>query len=228
MICWSCEKAAGDGATCVSCGAIQPVDAKADFFRVLGVEARYAIDVAEVEGRFRELSRVVHPDKFATADSRARRAALGRSVQLNEAWRTLKDPVRRAEYLLGLAGYEVGAESGASRPGPDGKKERVPAPMTLLSEILELREELSDAHASGDEARVGAMAANVRARMEAAMAGVAKGFARAGAAGAGRTAALESVLGELIAVRYFRRFLEEVERVDDADDIPIGEEAGRA
>src|SRR5205823_247533 len=138
--------AAGSGATCAFCGAIQPPDPTADWFRVLGIEARYDIDLPAAEARFRELSRALHPDRFATADPRARRASLQRTVQLNEAWRTLKDPVRRAEYILARAGYEVGAEAGASRPklggdGDDGVgRERIAVPPVLLAEILDLRE----------------------------------------------------------------------------------------
>src|SRR4051812_30048968 len=104
MICWSCEREAGAEPACASCGALQPPDRTADAFAVLGVPARYAVDVADLEGRYKELSRKVHPDRFAKDDPRARRASLERTVQLNEAWRTLRDPVRRAEYLLKLSG----------------------------------------------------------------------------------------------------------------------------
>ena len=90
MICWSCEKSAGEGVTCGACGALQPPDASADHFQVLGVERRFALDREALERRYKELTRVLHPDRFARADARARRASLARSVQLNEAWRTLR------------------------------------------------------------------------------------------------------------------------------------------
>ena len=83
--------------------------------------------------RDRELSRKWHPDRFAKADPRARRASLQRSVQLNEAWRVLKDPFKRAEYLLSLSGISLGKE----------------VPPALLMETLELREELAEAERQG-------------------------------------------------------------------------------
>jgi molecular chaperone HscB len=198
MICWSCERATGAGGSCLSCGAILPPDPKADHFAVLGVERRYDLDLADLEARFRELSRKLHPDRFAKADPRVRRASLQRSVQLNEAWRTLKDPFRRAEYLLSLAGVSLTKE--------------VPAP--LLIETLELREELGEARAARDDGKVQAMAAAMRARVQAAMRAVAEGLA------AGR---LERVAAELVALRYYRRFMEEVALHDDAvaDGAPV-------
>ena len=217
MICWSCERAAGDGETCASCGAIQPPDLGADHFRVLGVARAFAIDPKAVEARFRELSRVVHPDRFATADPRARRFSMQRTVQLNEAWKTLKEPVRRAEYLLSLDGWEVGAESGASRPGANaGERERIAVPPALLGEVLELREELSDAREAGDDGRVQKLARGVRDRLEAALARVASGFAAAETS-ADRAAALAGVANDLIEIRYWRRFLDEVAVHDESE-----------
>src|SRR5689334_10487801 len=114
MICWSCEKGAGEGAFCASCGAVQPLEAGggADFFAVLGLPRRFDLDLAEAERLYKELARRLHPDRFARADARARRASLARSVRVNDAWKTLRDPVRRAEYLLSLSGVEVGGEEG--------------------------------------------------------------------------------------------------------------------
>jgi molecular chaperone HscB len=243
MICWSCERAAGDGATCAGCGALLPPDAGADYFQVLGVPKRYALDFSDAEARFRELSRRFHPDKFAKADPRARRASLQRSVQLNEAWRTLKDPVRRAEYLLRLAGHPIAGETPASATAPRTAKEtaketakpanptgvgsaeraRVGVPTALLAEILELREELGEARANDDDARVQAMAAAVRGRVEAGLARVADrladGLARADDDPAGPPdggSVWELIAGDLIAIRYFRRFLDEVAIHDEA------------
>jgi molecular chaperone HscB len=195
MVCWSCERAPGAGITCSHCGAILPLDAKtdakADFFAVLGVERRFDLDLADLEGRYRDLSRKLHPDRFAMADPRARRASLQRSVQLNEAWRTLKDPFRRAEYLLSLSGVSLSKE----------------VPAALLMETLELREELGEARAAGDDGKVQAMAAAMRARVAAAMQAVSAGLAVGDHA---------RVATELVALRYYRRFMEEVALHDDA------------
>jgi molecular chaperone HscB len=200
MICWSCEKSAGEGITCAACGAISPPDPGADHFQVLGVGRRFAVDLAAVEQRYKDMTRVLHPDRFARADARARRASLARSVQLNQAWRTLKDPVRRAEYLLELAGVGVGGELGPTRPGPNGERQRVPVPQPLLLEMLEQREGLAEARAAGDRARVAAMVAAVRARRQAAMDIVATAL---------EADDHEAAAHQLVAVRYYDRFLEE-------------------
>ena len=205
MICWSCERATGAGGVCASCGAIQPPDPSADYFTVFGVERRYDVDLGDLEARYREQSRKLHPDRFAKADARARRASLQRSVQLNEAWRTLKDDFKRAEYLLSLSGVSL------------AKREVPPA---LLMETLELREELSEARAAGDDRRVQTMAASMRARVGAAMQAVTTGLAAAGQ--------LDRVADELVALRYYRRFMDEVALHDDAvaDGLPAAAEMG--
>ncbi|HXU83736.1 MAG TPA: Fe-S protein assembly co-chaperone HscB [Polyangia bacterium] len=202
MICWSCEKNAGEGLTCGSCGAIQPPDAKADHFRVFGIARRYALDLADLERRYKDMTKVLHPDRFARADERARRASLKRSIQLNEAWRTLKDPVRRAEYLLSLSGVEVGAEDGTSKR-VDGQKVRLPVAPALLMEVMELREGLAEARTARDDARVDTLAATVRGRREAALRAVGSVFAQ-------KAPDLEAIARDLVAVRYYDRFLDEV------------------
>ncbi|HEY2900991.1 MAG TPA: Fe-S protein assembly co-chaperone HscB [Polyangia bacterium] len=200
MICWSCEKAAGGGMECAHCGALQPVDPAADFFAVMGVDRRFDVDFAALEQRYRELTRKLHPDRFARADARARRASLGRSVQLNEAWRALKDPIRRAEYLLQLLA------AGNSQPET--------APPALLAEILELRQELGEARAEGDDAKVQVMARAMRARADEAMNRVAMLLSGASPPSPEAQAAASS---ELVAVRYYRRFLDEVAVHDETE-----------
>jgi len=124
VICWSCEREAGAGPLCAACGAILPADEKQDGFAALGVPRKFSIDVGVAEANFKRLSRQVHPDRFATADPRARKAALSRTVQLNEAWRTLKDPMRRAEYLLELAGFGLKGDD-RKRATPDAATREV-------------------------------------------------------------------------------------------------------
>jgi molecular chaperone HscB len=180
-----------------------PPDPKADHFRVLGVEGKFALDLEDLERRYKELTRLLHPDRFARADERARRASLQRSMQLNQAWRTLKDPVRRAEYLLSLAGVEVAGEEGTSRRTLGGGQVRLPVAPALLMEVLELREGLAEARAAGDDARVAALAALVRGRREKALRAVATVFEQ-------RSPDLEAIARDLVAVRYYDRFLDEV------------------
>lgn len=189
---------------------IQPADPRATHFEVLGVRAAFDVDLAALERRYKELSRQWHPDRFTRADAEDRRAALGRSVQLNQAWKTLRDPVTRAEYLLSLGGVEVGSEEGTQRRIADGSKQKLPVPQELLMEVMELREALLEAHTAGDAGRVAALAADVIGRKQAAMAAVA-GALRAS------PAELEAAARQLVAVRYYDRFLEEVEAKDDEE-----------
>jgi molecular chaperone HscB len=203
MICWSCEKNAGVGLLCAHCGAVQPPDRKADHFQVLGVDRSFALDVADLERRYKDMTKVLHPDRFARADERARRASLQRSIQLNHAWRTLKDPVRRAEYLLSLSGVEVGGEQGTSMRGAGGEKVRLPVAPALLMAVMELRAGLAEARAARDDAAVAALAATVRGRREAALQAVGSMFAQP-------APDLEAIANDLVAVRYYDRFLDEV------------------
>jgi molecular chaperone HscB len=194
---------------CAHCGAIQPPDAAATHFQVLGVPQAFDVDLAALERRYKELTRQLHPDKFARADARARRASLQRTVQLNQAWKTLRDPGRRAEYLLSLAGIDVGTEEGTQRRTADGSKQKLPVPHELLMDVMELREGLMEARMAEDEARVAELAAEVRARKQAAMQAV-------GAALRSQPADVDAAARELVAVRYFDRFLNEVDVHDDA------------
>jgi molecular chaperone HscB len=208
VICWSCKKEAGLGPFCAACKALQPPDDATDYFAVLGVPAHYAVDLAAAEAAFKQLSRQVHPDRFATADPRARRASLARTVQLNEAWRTLKDPVARAAYLLERAGVEVASEDNKKAdPAADPKGTRkVNAPPAFLLEILELNDELEAAKRAGDAVKVAFMAEEMRAKADESMRTIAAGLE------AGTPERLEAAGRAFIALRYQRRFLESAER----------------
>ena len=200
MICWSCEREAGVGLTCPACEALQPPDGAADAFAVLGVPARYAVDLETAEAAYKRLSRQVHPDRFATADPRARRASLARTVQLNDAWRTLKDPVRRATYMLGRAGVDIGDENKSG----EGRSKLKPSPVFLM-EMLELNDELAEAATSGNDGRLAAMTSMLRERAGATMARIAEGLE------AGAPALLDAAAQELAALRYYQRLLDQAE-----------------
>src|SRR6476619_1780362 len=160
MICWSCEREAGTAPLCAACGALQSPDDAADLFSVLGQPARFGVDLSAAESAYKDLSRQVHPDRFATADPRARRASLARTVQLNQAWLTVKDPLRRAGYLLERAGVYIGGDDKKSAVGggDDKRTAEVSAPPAFLLEIIELHEELRAARRAGDTVKVAFMA----------------------------------------------------------------------
>jgi molecular chaperone HscB len=208
MVCWSCEKNAGTGALCTSCGAVQPTDAQADHFAVFGLPRAYPLDTRDLERRYKELTKQLHPDRWAKSDPRARRASLARTVQLNDAWRVLRDPVKRAEYLLSLAGVDVGGEEGTRKLNAAGERVRVPVPQDLLMETMELREALMDARLKDDDAEVERLADEVRARRDRALANVARDL--------GPSADHDAAVRELVALRYYQRFLEEVSAHEDA------------
>jgi molecular chaperone HscB len=211
MICWSCEKNAGGGMLCAGCGAVQPPDRTADHFRVFDLPRKFDVDVADLERRYKEMTKVLHPDRFARADARARRASLERSVQLNLAWRTLSQPVPRAEYLLSLQGIEVGEPKGSQRSDRADNRATQPVDTALLVEVMELREALAEARARGDHAKAAALFAGVQACHDREMAGVAAGFA----AGQPKLAAIAA---HLVAARYYRRFLEEAQAHGEGEE----------
>ncbi len=208
MICWSCEREGGAGPLCAACGAVLPAreahEGGQDRFALLGVPRKFSVDLEAAESNFKKLSRQVHPDRFATADPRARKAAMSRTVQLNEAWRTLKDPMRRAEYLLELAGFGLKGDDRKTGAGPEIATKQVTAPPMLLMEILELREELADAQRSGNATKVHAMAEAMRARHADTMAALATALDQPA------TANLEEAARLMVGLRYFQRFLDEI------------------
>ncbi len=165
-----------------------------DPFATLGLPRSFALDLAAVEKTHRELSRALHPDKFVSAGASERRAALSKAVEVNEAWRVVRDPIRRAEALLALSGVAVGEERA---PAADPE---------FLMEMLEQREALAEAKQAKDLARVHAMAKAIEERSRDAEAALAEGFAR------GEAASLVGKLGEL---RFYRRFLDEVSAIED-------------
>jgi molecular chaperone HscB len=203
MTCWKCH-AATSGPTCPACSAVQPLPPGGDHFAVLGLERRYDLARAAVEERQRELSRLVHPDRHATAAAPERRHSLLWATAVNDAAKVLRDPVRRAEYLLKLGGLDVGDEQGRQRHLDPG----------FLMEVLELREELQAARGRHDDARVATLAAGVRHQREALLGGLAAGFAALGAAPTG--APLEALARQLAVMRYYDRFLDEVAAYEEA------------
>ncbi len=116
-----------------------------DYFEVFGLPRKLGIDLDELQRRFYELSRRVHPDFFQTATPAEQARSLEQSALINRAYRTLRDLVPRFEYLIQI---EEGRETGE---GGIGIKPKVP--MDLLEEMLEVQEALQEAKAGGpDEA----------------------------------------------------------------------------
>src|SRR5207237_9329058 len=122
--CWSCGASrAPTDALCHGCGKVQPPpppQGVLDKFAVLGLPRAYELDERALEETFRALSRKLHPDRFVRATPRERRFSLEQTTILNDANRTLRDPVKRAEHLLALRGVKVaGEERGSSASMPE-------------------------------------------------------------------------------------------------------------
>ena len=170
-----------------------------DPFDILGVEPRFDLDLRALEQRHRDLSRALHPDRYAGAPAAERRLSLGRAIEVNDAWRVLRDPLRRAEALLRRAGVDTGEEAGQK------------APQAFLMEVLEAREDLSDAAKRRDGARVARLGEAMRARERAALSSLGAALDGAGDVPQKVKAALP-LLGEL---RYLRRYLDEVGAIEE-------------
>ena len=85
-------------------------------FSLFGLPQAFAIDPAALDSAYRAVQAEVHPDRFAGANDAERRRAVQFSAQVNEAYQTLRAPLARARYLLGLKGIDVGAESNTAMP----------------------------------------------------------------------------------------------------------------
>ena len=143
VACWSCSVAHNESTLfCPHCSKIQPAKA-GDYFSVFGLVPRLDLDLGALEHEFHKLSRKLHPDRFARAHENEKQWSLADTALLNDAYRTLKDPIRRTEYLLKLHGAEIGEEhAGKDRPKNDMGASRVPA--DLLEEAFELNMQLEE------------------------------------------------------------------------------------
>ena len=119
IACWSCSVAHNESTLfCPHCSKIQPPPG-GDYFSVFGLEPRLNLDLQALEHEFHRLSRKLHPDRFARSGVNEKQWSLADTALLNDAYRTLKDPLRRTEYLLKLHGAEIGASAEAK--GKTGK-----------------------------------------------------------------------------------------------------------
>jgi molecular chaperone HscB len=143
QVCRECGGGAPvDAHFCPQCEKILSLGRQGDYFAFLGLPRKLNIDSADLEQRFRTLSRQFHPDYFYNASPAERRASLERSSYLNDAYRTLRDPIRRIEYLLQVEGLASGA---GDRSPAGARRDLSPAvPAALLEEVFALNEELDE------------------------------------------------------------------------------------
>lgn len=184
----------------------------ADYYALLGLEQSYTVDKGELERNYLERSAAVHPDRFVNAPANERVSALQQSMLINDAYKAVKSPEARAEYLLHRHGVAI------------GDNERLDP--TFLMEVLELREELAEAKHAGDRPGLERLEEAMLDRRDDTLAQVASLFADLeGAIAEGSSeseraiATLATIKKHVIVLRYVRRYLDEFDELDDfADD----------
>src|SRR5262245_50200754 len=151
--CWHCSARTGLSLVCVNCEAPQPLPPGADLFAVLGLTRRLVVDPADLERRYHDASRAVHPDRHQTAGERDRTLSLSASAAVNRAYRTLRDPVARGRYWLELHGTPLGE-----------RNNQVPPALAAL--VFETQEQLETLRAPGAASGARAAVETVRGELD--------------------------------------------------------------
>lgn len=142
LICWNCHERTLGTHFCSSCGKLLQLPQGIDYFALFEMPRKLWIEMSDLEQKFLQLSWKLHPDNFVNATEQERELSLKRSSELNDAYRTLREPISRVEYLLAIEGERKEGE----------KKQQ--APPELLEEVFELNEsldELREAKTSGED-----------------------------------------------------------------------------
>lgn len=145
--CWSCGTMRAEH-FCTACGKVQP-PLPADYFTFFALPRKLNVDVTGLEREFYTLSRKLHPDLYSGADLREQEWSLEQSSQLNDAYRTLKDPIKRTQYLLRLEGVELEEQSKAAteQARASGHLKKQVVPPDLLEEVFDLNMQLEELRA---------------------------------------------------------------------------------
>src|SRR5260370_15842368 len=142
LVCWNCHERTLGTHFCSSCGKLLQLPKAVDYFALFEMPRKLWIEMKALEQKFLQLSWKLHPDNFVNATDQERELSLKHSSELNDAYRTLRDPVCRVEYLLAIE---------SARKEGEHKQQ---APPELLEEVFELNEsldELREAKASGGD-----------------------------------------------------------------------------
>jgi len=217
QVCRSCGGGAPvDVHFCPQCTKILTLGRHGDYFAFLGLPRKLGLDAEELEQRFRALSRQFHPDFFYNATPAERMASLERSSYLNDAFRTLRQPAGRIEYLLKVEGLAPKGPEEASRQVPPSLLEEVFAFNEELDEIRQLR--ASGVPADAWRARLEQARRPIEAKRVEHEAQLAELSARwdavvdAGGSGAERRAVLEGINERFLERNYITNLLAGIER----------------
>jgi len=144
LSCWSCGSMRA-AHFCESCGKVQP-PVPVDYFTFFGLPPKLQIDVPALEKDFYDLSRKLHPDLNAKAGSKEQEWSLEQSSLLNDAYRTLRDPIKRTQYLLKLEGVELEEQSktATEQARATGEVKKQIVPPDLLEEVFEVNMHLEE------------------------------------------------------------------------------------
>jgi molecular chaperone HscB len=142
--CWSCGTMRAVH-FCEACGKVQP-PTPVDYFTFFGLPRNLNLDVTALDKDFYELSRKLHPDLNARAGSQEQEWSLQQSSLLNDAHRTLKDPIKRTQYLLQLEGVELEeqSKSATEQARATGQMKKQIVPPDLLDEVFELNMQIEE------------------------------------------------------------------------------------
>lgn len=196
--CWSCEKpVSAVDETCPACGKLQPPRAS-DYFAYLGIPRSYHVDADRLGDILREKSRRFHPDRFARAEPRERTNSLSHTTFLNDAVRTLRDPQRRAEYVLSLYGLKAGAND----------RQHAKVDPSFLMEMMEMRESLADAKSAKDAAALAKIGTQATGERDALM-GQADAKFSAWEKAPDDATPLKAIVPLLDKIRYFEQIVAE-------------------
>lgn len=147
--CWSCGDMRAEH-FCGECGHVQPAG-PTNYFSFFGMPRKLQLDEAALEREFYALSRKLHPDLYSRASAKEQAWSLEKTSQLNDAYRTLKDPLSRTEYLLMLEGIQLEEQSkvATEQARAFGVEKKQTVPPELLEEAFELNMLLEEAKMGG-------------------------------------------------------------------------------
>ena len=198
--CTRCNHQTHEVLVCDYCHGLNPGGLGMDHFTLLGLPRTFDLDQAMLQQKFFALNRHVHPDKHAEESPEVQSLSVAMASAVNNAYRTLKDPALRGAYLLELLG---GKSSAADRSVPEG----------FLSTIMMLQEELADAKAAGDTAKLGHLGEVLARQQDGLMRRIATFFGQyeeSATCEAVRTDFLDEIRKQLNAVSYVRKLLSQL------------------
>jgi len=169
-------------------------------FELFSLPQSYVLERAQLDARYRDMQRSVHPDRYASASDRERRISMQQATQINEAYEVLKDPLKRGRYLLELRGHAIEERNSAHQD-----------PVFLMQQ-MELREHLADIRQQDDPLQaLGRLAQTVRSQYQALESELARALDDA--------AGVEQAVKMVLRMQFFQRLQEEIEELEaDLED----------